>query len=124
MKNVMSFLSQLTSKPFVIQFVIFLTIEGSEETATQITSYLIPAINKDAARLKAIDMMTTLSDSYRNADGKIVNAQCLGIHSIDELEYVDEDNVLQLAVFQFASSTTATSLLDEPEERRDLPRIE
>ena len=124
MKSVMNFISQLTSTPFVIQFVILLTIEGSEETATQITSYLIPAINKNTARRKANDMMATLSDSYRNADGKVVIAQCIGIHSIDELEHVDEDNVLQLAVFQFASSTTAKNLINEPQERRDLPEIE
>ena len=96
--SVTGFLRGLSAKPFVVQFVTALTVGDNEEPVTQITSYLISAGSESEARAVAQGMIESLSDSYRNSDGNAVAARCIGIHSVDELDYVDDDGRLELGV--------------------------
>jgi len=123
MNTLIEYFRSLPGIPFVVQFVTVLNVEG-QDTATQITSYLIVANSEEEAQEMASAMLESLSDSYRNSEGTVVRAKCLGIHSLEAIDYADSDGKLELGVFQFSRSTIPEQLISEPLERDDLPLLD
>ena len=46
------------------------------------------------------------------------------IHSVEELDYVDDGGVLQLGAFRFSNATLPQHLLKERGVRGDLPKLD
>ena len=123
MNEPIDFFRSMSKPPFVVQFILRLSVEALNHTALQVCTYLITADSLMSARERAQAMIPSLNDSYRNSNGNVVHVSCVGIHSIEKLEYVDSDDTLNLACFQFSNTTTINDLIHEQPERNDLPPL-
>lgn len=122
--SVATFLRDLPANPYIVQFVLSLNVEGNSQSAVQITTYLIPTSSKQAAKESALQMVESLSESYRNSNGEPVTVKCVGLHSIEEADYVDDDGRIPLGVVQFSNTTSPNNLLQEHSHRNDLPLLD
>ena len=122
-ESAVEFFHNLSGKPFIVQFVLSLHVDDSDDLVTQIKTILIPAASEKEVRETAQGMIESLSDRYRNHEGRVVTVRCEGIHSVDELAFVDFDGQVELANFQFSSTTRPHHLIHEA-QRQDLPVLE
>jgi len=122
-ESLIDFLQNLSSKPFIIQFVLSLHLENADDVVTQIKSFLILASTEKGARETANGMIDSLSEQYKSSAGKIVTVKCEGVYSVDELELVDSDGQLELANFQFSTYTRPNHLIHNA-RRNDLPMLD
>lgn len=117
-----SWFKESTKKCFVVQFVTSLTVGISKDIVTRITSYLFSADSEAMACSEAKKIIDLLSDSYKNKNGEIVVEKCIGIHSVNEIDYVSDDGWLELGVIQFSQATRPENLIQD--ERNDLPLLD
>jgi hypothetical protein len=120
--SVDTFLKNLPGKPFVVQFVVSVTVEGHADPVTEIETHLLAAASIDDARTAALSKIGRISDAYNNSLGELVTIECLGIHQILEPTYVSKGRWLHLANFAYGPATKTEHLINEPEYRPDLPR--
>jgi|GEM_PF-5820321 len=122
-QSVSQYLRNFSALPFVVQFVLTAEVEETGDSATMIKTYLIPANSQAEAHAAAMEMMESLSDRYKNREGEVVSVRCEGIHSVEELDYVDSEGRLDMATFLFAGATQSSDLIGNG-VRRDLPLLQ
>jgi hypothetical protein len=121
--SVESFLKELPGKPFAVQFVLSVTVEGHDEPLTQVKTYLLAASSIEDARSTAQKFVGLFADAYNNSKGELVTTECLGIHRILEPNYVADGRWLGLGTFTYSASTRPDHLVNEPKNRTDIPRL-
>jgi hypothetical protein len=120
-KSVDHFLKNLPGKPFTVQFVLSVSVEGHHRPYTEIDTYLLAAASIEEARSIAEKMTHGFSDAYNNSLGELVTTECLGIHRILEPNYVSDGRALSIGNFAFSEMTRPDLLVNEPRTRPDLP---
>ena len=121
--SVESFLKNFPGKPFAVQFVLSITVAGHDRPLTQIKTYLLAASSMDDAREAARDIVEDQSFAYKNVKGELVTTECLGIHRILEPDYVYEGRWLRMDNFIYSDATRPEHLINEPQDRADLPEL-
>lgn len=121
---IIEFIGHSTGIPYVVQFVSAVTVGTGSRGIIQISSFFLTAKSEDHARKKGLSMMSSLSGSYRNSQGDVVNIECKGIHSIEELDYVDDNGRIELGGVLFTGETSVNDLTERAKTRRDLPLLD
>lgn len=124
-QTVAELFQRLSGKPFIVQFVLSLWVEGKSDVVTEIKTFLISATSDEEARQIAEQLIQPLTDRYRNRDGDVVTALCEGIHSVTEVRpaHVDSDGSIELANVVFSADTRPADLVNKG-PRRDLPLLD
>lgn len=123
MQPVTEWFQNLAKAPFYVQFVRKVRVEGCSDVVTEVRSFLIAAESKAHAGKLATDMIDPLNEAYRNRDGQVVTMECLGVHSIDEIDSFGDDSAVDLGGVFFTQSTRLEHLLLNFEARDDLPLL-
>jgi len=110
--------------PFVVQFVSVIVVGTEGRGIIQISSFFLTASSEADARDQGLSMTNSLSESYRNSQGEVVTIECKGIHSIEELDYVDDNGRIELGGVLFAGETSITDLMEGSDQRHDLPLLD
>ena len=69
-------------------------------------------------------MINSLSESYRNSQGEVVTIECKGIHSVEEVDYVDDKGRIELGGVLFTGQTSIDDLVEGSRDRQDLPSLD
>lgn len=110
--------------PFVIKFVSLMTVASAKKSVIQITPFFLTASSEGDVREQARSMISSLSESYRNSEGEVVTVECKGIHSVEELDYVDVNGFVELGGVLFSDETSVNDLLEELAVRQDIPLLD
>ena len=117
-------LGEMTKTVFSVQLVLRLSMDNDEIGCIQMSTYLLQAESEQGAREKANRMMPLIEYEYRNRLGRMVRMSCVGIHEIEEIDRVFEEDMIELSAFQFSSATRIGHLVNEPITREDLPLLD
>ncbi|MBT5020550.1 DUF4288 domain-containing protein [bacterium] len=122
--SIIESISRSEGIPFVVQFVSEVTVGTEGKGIIQMSSFFLTASSEDDARKQGMSMINTLSESYRNSQGEVVTIECKGVHSVEELDYVDDNGRIELGGVLFTGETSINDLTEGSNDRQDLPSLD